>query len=310
MKPSIQRVIILLLTFNLACATNQTILIPQAANSPQVDRDAASPEPTFRNVVYGNEDPASQALDVYLAGSTKPTPAMIHIHGGGWRWGKKERIPPFLSELLSEGISVISVEYRRKGVQIYPVEFDDCTRAIQFIRYKAKEWNIDPDRIGVTGGSSGGHVTLWTGLRDDAANLNSEDPVERESSRTACLVNICGPTDFSLLDDFDHNHGGYRALFGIDMKTPSKDLATTVSKELQDKLSPINYVSADDPPVLTCHGTADNIVPVQHAYNLDVKLRQHGVRSTLILVEGGGHGFHDQRPWDEILKFIKKHLLK
>ncbi|MCG8600056.1 MAG: alpha/beta hydrolase, partial [Verrucomicrobiales bacterium] len=118
----------------------------------------AKAPPSHSDIAYGTDDKA-QALDVYLAKSEEPTPVVIFFHGGGWRAGSKQAVPPYLRKAVDEGwASVVSVEYRFTDVATHPAQVNDCARAIQFVRSKAEEWNIDPERLAVTGGSAGAHL--------------------------------------------------------------------------------------------------------------------------------------------------------
>ena len=242
--------------------------------------------PTFKDVAYDDEHDA-QCLDVYLVESAQPTPAIIHIHGGGWRAGSKKHVPAWLHKFVAAGkLSVISVEYRFTDVATHPAQVNDCLRAIQFVRHHAKEWNIDTTRLGVTGGSAGGHLSAYVALRDDVADAKSDDPVERHSSRVHCAISFAGPTDWSLLSSIEHTHPAYRQLIGYEPGTPAKELAADRVKDV----SPISFVSQDDPPIMQVHGDADKIVPVQHASNLHDALKKAGVKSELVVIEGGSHG--------------------
>ena len=166
--------------------------------------------PTHRDVVYDN-DHASQCVDVYLAKSDKPTSAVIYIHGGGWRGGSKKGVPGWLMRFVNEGkLSVIAVEYRFTDVATHPAQVNDCLRSIQFVRQNAEKWNIDSKRLGVTGGSAGGHLSAYVALHDDVAKAASDDPVEKQSSRVACAVSFAGPTDWTLLSSIEHSHPAYR----------------------------------------------------------------------------------------------------
>jgi len=242
--------------------------------------------PTLRDLPYATAHVA-QRLDVYLPQSTAPTPAVVFIHGGGWRGGSKSRIPGFLATAVREGwLAVVAVEYRFTDVAIHPAQVNDCMRAIQYVRVKAKEWNIDGTRLGVTGGSAGGHLALWVALHDDAASPRATDPVGRESCRVSCVVSFAGPTDWGLLSTLPHRHPAYRQLLGYAPGTPAAEMAD----DLKTSVSPTSYVSADDPPVLQVQGSADDIVPIQHARDLDARLRAAKVESELYVVEGGNHG--------------------
>ena len=241
--------------------------------------------PTLKNVAYA-EDHKAQVLDVYQAESETSLPAMVYIHGGGWRGGSKDRIPHFLAQAHREGwLNVVSVEYRFTDVAPHPTQVNDCTRAIQFVRSQAKQWNIDPDRIGVTGGSAGAHLSLWVALHDDVAKAESEDPVARKSSRVSFAIGFAGPTDWSLLGEIPHQHPAYRQLLGYEPGTPAEEMDPGKKKSV----SPISYASPDDPPVLILHGDEDRIVPLQHAIKLERFLKEKGGSAELLVVKGGKH---------------------
>lgn len=128
-------------------------------------------------------------LDLWKAKSDKPTPLVVFIHGGGFRSGSKEKLSATLLEgLLANDISVMAINYRLSPDVSFPAHYMDCVRAIQFARSKAKEWNLDPTRIGSTGGSAGAGTSLWIGFHDDMADPKSSDPVLRESTRLTCMA--------------------------------------------------------------------------------------------------------------------------
>lgn len=264
--------------------------------------------PTHKDVAYDDGDPA-QCLDFYRAKSGNPVPVIVHIHGGGWHAGSKSSVPYYLLRAVEEGwVSVASVEYRFTNVATHPAQGNDCLRAVQFLRTKASEWNFDPLRIGVTGGSAGGHLSLWVALHDDVADAKSEDPVERESSRVLCAVGFAGPTDWSLLGEIEHQHPGYLQL--IDSK-PGTPFAQN-DKEKMDDVSPVFHASSDDPAILIVHGNADDVVPFAHAERLNAALRKVEVKSELYTVEGGNHGVAgagEKGSAARATAFFKAHLL-
>ncbi len=151
------------------------------------------PVPTHSTVRYGEH--AKHILDFWKAESAKPTPLVFVIHGGGWKGGSKERLSRFADcqALLDAGISVVAINYRlmahTEGV-VPPVKapLHDAARALQFVRSKAKKWNIDPVRIGLAGGSAGACSSLWLTYHDDMADPDSDDPVARQSTRVACAA--------------------------------------------------------------------------------------------------------------------------
>jgi len=263
-------------------------LVCASASLAQAPKISAS----HKDIAY-DEVHAAQKLDVYLAESDDPIPAMIYIHGGGWRGGSKNRIPAWLMKAVQEGwLSVVSVEYRFTDVAPHPAQVNDCMRAIQFVRHNASKWNIDPQRIGVTGGSAGGHLSLWVALHDDAADADSKDPVERKSSRVACAVSFAGPTDWSLLAELEHKHPAYRQLLGYEPGTP----ADAMGEEVKTDVSPISFASKDDPPVMQVHGDKDVIVPLKHAHNMNERLKNVGVKTDFVVIEGANHSLAGAGP--------------
>lgn len=249
-------------------------------------------QPTHQDLAYDQQH-AAQKLDVYLADSEKELPAMIYIHGGGWRAGSKNSVPAWLTSLVRDKVAhVVSVEYRFTDVAPHPAQTNDCLRAIQFARAHAEEWKIDTSRIGVTGGSAGGHLSLYVALHDDVAQPDSGDPVQQQSSRVACAVSFAGPTDWGLLDEIDHAHPAYRQLVGYQPGTPLKEMDAA---KIED-VSPISFVSKDDPPIMQVHGDADVVVPVQHARRLEARLKEFGITSELVEIKGGNHGVSGAGP--------------
>lgn len=174
-------------------------VLPASAQSAREEEEVETPvwlEPTVADFAYGR-DSERQRLDFWRAESDEPTPVVLMIHGGGWVFGDKigygtvASIQPF----LDEGISVAAINYRfivqamEQNVEP-PVKacLEDAARALQTIRSKAKEWNVDPSRIGATGGSAGACTSLWLAFHKDLADPDSDDPVARESTRLTCAA--------------------------------------------------------------------------------------------------------------------------
>jgi acetyl esterase/lipase len=209
------------------------------------------------DVPYGKHP--RQVLDFYQAKSEKPTPVVFYIHGGGWRGGDKKFNPqPF----LAKGISVVAINYRyvQNGVEekIEPpvkAPLEDAARALQFVRSKAAEWNLDKKRIGATGGSAGGCSSLWLAFHDDMANPNSKDPIARESTRLYCAAVNGAQTSLDPKELRawmpNYNYGAHA--FGL----PNfESLIANREKVLKwiKEYSPIEHVTKDDPPIGLFYG--------------------------------------------------------
>jgi len=229
-------------------------------------RPAAKParvetKPTEADVPYGKHP--QQVVDFYMAPSQEPTPVVLYIHGGGWLGGSKNG--PGVDVYLREGISVVAVEYRfipdatQDGV-VPPVKgpLGDAARAVQFVRSKAKEWNIDKTRVAATGGSAGACTSLWLAFHDDLADPQSDDPVARESTRLLCAAVGLAQTslDPQQMKEWMPNskYGGHAFGFAAD---PAKNLSQfEVFLAGREKVlpwikeySPCALVTSDDPPV-------------------------------------------------------------
>ena len=213
------------------------------------------------DVAYGTHP--RQVLDFYQAKSEKPTPVVFYIHGGGWQAGDKSINPkPF----LDKGISVAAINYRyvKHGVEdkvVPPVKAPlyDAARALQFVRSKAKEWNIDKKRIGATGGSAGGCSSLWLAFHDDLADPKSDDPIARESTRLYCAAVNGAQTslDPKELREWMPNYGYGAHAFGLPNFKSLIDKREDVLKWIKE-YSPIELAKKDAPPIALFYGGDKN----------------------------------------------------
>ena len=153
---------------------------------------AKEPTPTLADVSYGPDK--MNVIDFWKAEGDGPRPLLVYIHGGGWTGGDKKQAHSRFKPFLDKGISYAAINYRLSGVAPLPAPVHDAARAIQFIRSKAKEWNIDGSRIALTGGSAGACTSMWILLHDDLADPKSKDPVLRESTRVTAAAVSGGQT--------------------------------------------------------------------------------------------------------------------
>lgn len=209
------------------------------------------------NVPYGKH--ARQVLDFYPAVSESPTPVVLYIHGGGWRGGDKKTNP---RAYLKQGISVVAINYRyvqnaKEDGTMPPVKapLSDAARALQFVRSKALEWNLDKTRVGATGGSAGACSSLWLAFHSDMADPLSEDPVAHESTRLQCaaVVGAQVSLDPKQLREWMPNYRYGAHAFGL------KDFQSLYEKRDNvlpwiKEYSPIEHVSKDDPAIALFYG--------------------------------------------------------
>lgn len=223
------------------------------------------PTPTVADFAYG-QDSQRQTFDFWQAKSEKPTPVVLLIHGGGWVNGDKTTYGTItIQPYLDAGISVAALNYRFIAQAMEqkvepPVKacLYDAARALQTIRSKAQEWNLDPKRVGSTGGSAGACTTLWLALHDDLADPNSSDPIARPSSRLTCAAvnGAQSSLDPKELREWIPNaiYGGHAFGFAQKGRSRAQEFDLLIANREQvlpwiKEYSPIELVSKDDPPI-------------------------------------------------------------
>ncbi|OYW78195.1 MAG: lipase [Verrucomicrobia bacterium 12-59-8] len=278
-----------ILTLLLAVSLHAQTPVPAVKPVPAPKR-----APTVANVPYGEHE--RQVLDFYKADSPKPTPLLFFIHGGGWVAGDKSGVGE-LEACLKAGISVVSINYRYSwqaqlaGV-MPPVKWplEDAARALQFVRSRALEWNIDKQRIGASGGSAGACSSLYLAFHDDMADPKSSDPISHESTRLWCAAVNGAQTslDPKQLKEWTPNsrYGGHAFGFMDPDNLKSRDTRFAEFLEKRESVlkwikmySPYELVSKDDPPVYLYYTTTPAIGQEQkdptHTSNYGVKLQEH-----------------------------------
>lgn len=237
-----------------------------------------------RDIEYGRVDGRPLLLDIYnpLEPIASPMPAVIWIHGGGWRGGGK--FPSRVDSLAKYGFFCVSIDYRLSGEAQFPAAVEDAKCAVRWLRAHAAEYNIDPERIGVWGGSAGGHLSLMVACADEDAGLEGNGGWAEYSSRVAAVCSYWGPADFTNWPEI--------ATTAARDKAPYQFLGGTLEEipGVWQLASPASHVSAGDPPLLMVHGSLDPVVPIAQSEIMLEAYRQAGLEATLIEVGGAGHG--------------------
>ncbi len=254
----------------------------------------------LRDVTYCSASGVDLKMDVYFPKNvTGPTPLAVFVHGGGWTQGNKSGLPAGDAVgLLDAGFTVASLDYRLAPQVQFPAMIEDVKCAIRSFRANASQYNIDPNKIGVWGGSAGGHLVSLLGVTDQSAGFDVGQYLD-QSSRVQAVVDMFGPAD--LVTGFSKAYANMRdTVFG------TFDLA---------KASPVTYITSDDPPFLILQGDADKTVPLSQSQEFYDKLTAAGVPAQLVIVHGGPHGLNapnetPSRPelTQMIVNFFSQHL--
>ena len=272
------------------------------------------------DVIYGRKFGTALTLDVFTPKENANRAAVIWAVSGGWYSDhggvRAEMCLPF----LKRGYTVFAVVHGSQPKYTIPEVLSDMHRAVRFIRSRADEFHIDPQRIGITGGSAGGHLSLMIGTSGTAGDPNAKDPIDKQSSRVQAVGCFYPPTDFLNWGEPGVNALGKGPLAWLPSPFDFHEFDTTAKKfvsvtdeekvlKIGREISPITHVSADDPPMLIIHGDADKVVPIQQAHIMVEKLKAANVPTELVLRPGLAHGWPDQLKDLEIFAaWFDKHL--
>ncbi len=263
----------------------------------------------FPNVTYARASNFELKLDLYLPKNrTRSNPTLVLFHGGGWVDGQKERNVLFLLPYLELGWSAVNVEYRTARQAPAPAAVEDCRCALRWLTYRARDYSLDPSRFVLTGTSAGGHLALMGGMLPVGNVFDRQCPIEggeRWGSanvpelKVAAIVNWFGIGDVADLLDGPNARNYAREWFG-----------SAPNVELAKQLSPVNYVRAGLPPIITIHGEFDDVAPYAHAVRLHAALDKAVVPNKLVTIKGRKHGGFNReellQSYAAIREFLKK----
>lgn len=257
-----------------------------------------------RDVVYARRGGQELRMDLYRSQyhALQPVPAVIYIHGGAWRDGRKDQPNPILWELARRGMIGVAIEYRLTTVAPFPAQLEDCRAALSFLRAEAPTYGIDPGRVGVWGPSAGGHLAALL------ATFGSRP--ENATYRVQACAALFPITDLVRLVDFRRTQPNVRADL-IGARSPEWQLLgqdPRANRRAAEAASPITYVNEETPPFLLVHGTVDDIVPSEQSLLLQNALRAAKVRSELHLIPGLGHEMRFELFQDLVVEFFLREL--
>ena len=270
--------------------------------------------PIRKDVVFGKGGDVELKLDLAQPSRGKgPFPLVVCVHGGGWQIGHRNTHHATIRRLAAHGYVAATVQYRLTPKYPFPAQIEDVKCAVRFLRANAKKYNLDPNRVGALGDSAGGHLSLLLGLMEPGDGMEGTGGNAGQPSKVQAVVNYYGPTDLRTWSATRFGDQLLKSATGRDGDGLLKDLLGTADRKdpKMKSASPITYIDAKDPPVLTFQGTADPLVPLQQAKELHAALRKAGVPEHLEIIENGSHGWggKDKERSDRLmLAFFDKHL--
>jgi len=251
------------------------------------------------NVTYSTASNFESKMDIYSRrGATTPQPTVVYFHGGFWAAGSKENGLFSLFPWMQMGWNVINVEYRLARVAPAPAAVEDGLCALRFLAANAKTYNIDLDRIVTYGESAGGHLALTSAIIPESAGLDRACFANAPVPKVAAVVNFYGVTD--VADVIDGPHKATPAVTWLG-SLPDRN-------EVAKRVSPLTYVRAGLPPIMTVHGDKDVVVPYEHGVKLHEALARVGVKNQLLTIPGGGHGQFKPEERSRIFAAIREFL--
>ena len=242
-----------------------------------------------RDLTYGTAGGTQLKLDLAVPKEgSGPFPAIVFLHGEGWRAGNRRQMSHFIDGVARMGYVGVTVEYRLVPAARFPAQVEDCKAALRWLRANAANYRVDPGRIGVVGFSAGGHLAAMLGVTGE---------------NVQAVVSFFGPTDFSTRDwprDLER-----------EVIVPFLGGSFADIPAVYERASPVSHVTKDSAPFLLFHGSEDELVPVDQSKRLAERLKSFGVPVRLVVLEGEGHGFtdaHNQECMMQMMAFLGERL--
>src|SRR5262245_5281883 len=255
------------------------------------------------DVIYGRKYGLALTMDVFTPKEKANGRGIIFCVSGGWRSGKPGGVG-LAKELVDRGYVVFAVVHGSQPKFTIPEVLDDMHRAVRFIRHNAKKYNVDPEKLGIAGGSAGGHLSLMQGCAPKEGNPEATDPVEKHSSKIAAVACFFPPTDFlnygqeGVVALGEGTLKGFRPPFDFWERDKETNKLVVIEDQERRKaigktISPVYFVTKDSAPALIIHGDVDKLVPIQQAELIIAKFKENKVPCELVVKKGGAHGWAD-----------------
>lgn len=256
----------------------------------QTPRPVPAGVTAHRNLSYVTNGHERQKLDLYVPEKAgDPVPIIVWIHGGAWMSGDKNGCPPLNSGYIPRGYAAASLDYRLSGDAIFPAQIEDCKAAIRWLRAHAKEYNLDPTRIGVWGSSAGGHLVALLGTTGETREFDVGENLD-QSSAVQAVSDFFGPTDVLQMDA--HAVPGARLKHDPANSPESRLIGGSIqeNKDQAARVNPITYLTKNAAPHLIVHGDQDPTVPHHQSELLFAALKKASVPVRFHTIKGAEHG--------------------
>ncbi len=249
------------------------------------------------DVIYGHKFGMALTMDVFQPNHPNGF-GIVAVVSGGWFSARESINPMFYQAFLKRGYTVFAVMHGSQPKFVITEAAQDIHHAVRFIRANAKKYGIDPNHIGITGGSAGGHLSLTMGTQGGPGDPDAKDPIDRESSAIQCVACFFPPTDFLNYGKPHEDATGVGTLAAFNAAFGPRFENSWDRKILGREISPIYFVTSNLPPTLILHGNKDNLVPIQQSETFVAKAHESGATARLVVKEGQGHGWFVDLPND------------
>jgi len=258
------------------------VAAPQTNTTPDFTR--------IGDVIYGRKFGTALTLDVFQPPKANGA-GVVFMVSGGWFSSHEAINPGWYRPFLDHGYTVFAVVHGSQPKFVVTEILEDIHRAIRFIRHNAAKYGVDPNKLGIAGGSAGGHLSLMMAVKGGPGKTDAKDPIDRESSEIQCVACFFPPTDFLNYGEPGEDAVGVGTLKGFKSGFGPRSDTAEGRQDLGREISPIYFIQSNTPPILIIHGDADKLVPIYQAEQFVNRCEEKGVTAKLVVREGEAHGW-------------------